>query len=277
MPALTFWVMPEIARVAGLTPVFADVDPRDVQRHDRRVARARDHAEDGRGRAHASLGPAVRHGRRSSRSPGAHKLAVDRGLRARARRDVSRPARSARSATPRSSAFRRSSRSTRTAAAWRSRATPGLADRIAALVAAEPPPTDETGQEAAVAGPRAADLDPAARVHLDAVSDPLDVARCSTRIRTSTCGRRSARSIRCRADYRERYSNVQAAIGLAGAEAARSVDARRRRRTRRASTRRACRHVPGVRLPLVPADRTHAFYQYCAYVPGPRRDRARAV
>ena len=27
MPALTFWVMPEIARQAGLTPVFADVDP----------------------------------------------------------------------------------------------------------------------------------------------------------------------------------------------------------------------------------------------------------
>ena len=26
-PALTFWVMPEIARRAGLTPVFADVDP----------------------------------------------------------------------------------------------------------------------------------------------------------------------------------------------------------------------------------------------------------
>jgi len=26
-PALTFWVVPEIARVAGLTPVFADVDP----------------------------------------------------------------------------------------------------------------------------------------------------------------------------------------------------------------------------------------------------------
>jgi len=27
MPALTFWVMPEIARQAGLVPVFADVDP----------------------------------------------------------------------------------------------------------------------------------------------------------------------------------------------------------------------------------------------------------
>ena len=27
LPALTFWVMPEMARVAGLRPVFADVDP----------------------------------------------------------------------------------------------------------------------------------------------------------------------------------------------------------------------------------------------------------
>src|SRR5262245_35562995 len=27
VPALTFWVVPEIARVAGLTPVFADVNP----------------------------------------------------------------------------------------------------------------------------------------------------------------------------------------------------------------------------------------------------------
>ena len=27
VPAMTFWVVPEIARVAGLTPVFADIDP----------------------------------------------------------------------------------------------------------------------------------------------------------------------------------------------------------------------------------------------------------
>src|SRR4051795_12232266 len=27
VPALTFWVVPEITRVAGLTPVFADIDP----------------------------------------------------------------------------------------------------------------------------------------------------------------------------------------------------------------------------------------------------------
>jgi dTDP-4-amino-4,6-dideoxygalactose transaminase len=29
----------------------------------------------------------------------------------------------------------------------------------------------------------------------------------------------------------------------------------------------ALRGVPGVHVPLVPPDRTHAFYQYCAYVP----------
>src|SRR5499433_1843692 len=28
VPALTFWVVPEITRVAGLKPVFADIDPR---------------------------------------------------------------------------------------------------------------------------------------------------------------------------------------------------------------------------------------------------------
>ena len=28
VPSLTFWVMPELARVAGLTVVFADVDPK---------------------------------------------------------------------------------------------------------------------------------------------------------------------------------------------------------------------------------------------------------
>src|SRR5262249_748838 len=27
VPALTFWVVPEITRVAGLKPVFADIDP----------------------------------------------------------------------------------------------------------------------------------------------------------------------------------------------------------------------------------------------------------
>ena len=61
-PALTFWVMPEMARVAGLTPVFADVDP-ETFNVTARDAGAGDHAEDGGGGTHALVGTALRHGR----------------------------------------------------------------------------------------------------------------------------------------------------------------------------------------------------------------------
>jgi dTDP-4-amino-4,6-dideoxygalactose transaminase len=40
VPALTFWVVPEIARVAGLTPVFADIDPATFTLCPRAVERA---------------------------------------------------------------------------------------------------------------------------------------------------------------------------------------------------------------------------------------------
>ena len=36
LPALTFWVVPELARVAGLKVVFADVDPKHLQHRSRR-------------------------------------------------------------------------------------------------------------------------------------------------------------------------------------------------------------------------------------------------
>jgi dTDP-4-amino-4,6-dideoxygalactose transaminase len=66
-------------------------------------------------------------------------------------------------------------------------------------------------------------------------------------------------------DYHQRYSNVQAALGLEGMC---HVDAWTNRTVAHASRMTAAlRGVPGVRVPLVPPDRTHAFYQYCAYVP----------
>jgi dTDP-4-amino-4,6-dideoxygalactose transaminase len=40
VPAFTFWVVPEIARVAGLKPVFADVDPATFTLSPRAVERA---------------------------------------------------------------------------------------------------------------------------------------------------------------------------------------------------------------------------------------------
>ena len=57
-PALTFWVMPEIARVSGLTPVFADVDPVSFNITADALERVH-HPANGRGRAHAPVGAAV--------------------------------------------------------------------------------------------------------------------------------------------------------------------------------------------------------------------------
>jgi hypothetical protein len=66
-------------------------------------------------------------------------------------------------------------------------------------------------------------------------------------------------------DYRERLSNVQAAIGLEALSHLDAWTATTQRHAARMSERLA--NLPGVRVPVVPHDRTHAFYQYCAYVP----------
>ena len=62
LPALTFWVVPELARVAGLKVVFADVDPTTFTMDPAALERG-DHARHARRRADASLRAAVRHGR----------------------------------------------------------------------------------------------------------------------------------------------------------------------------------------------------------------------
>jgi dTDP-4-amino-4,6-dideoxygalactose transaminase len=67
------------------------------------------------------------------------------------------------------------------------------------------------------------------------------------------------------ADYRQRLSNVQAAIALEGL--AHLPDWTRRTQEHAARMSQILRDVPGVRVPTVPPDRTHAYYQYCAYVP----------
>ncbi len=67
-------------------------------------------------------------------------------------------------------------------------------------------------------------------------------------------------------DYRERFSNVQAAIALEGLAQLDAWTAARQRRAARMSA--TLGRVPGVRVPVVPSDRTHVFYQYCTYVSG---------
>jgi perosamine synthetase len=66
-------------------------------------------------------------------------------------------------------------------------------------------------------------------------------------------------------DYRERMSNVQAAIALEGLAKVDEWNAVRRRHANYMSE--ALADLDGVRIPVTPPDRTHVFYQYCAYVP----------
>ena len=66
-------------------------------------------------------------------------------------------------------------------------------------------------------------------------------------------------------DYRERMSNVQAALALEGLGRLDKWNAVRQQHANRMN--RMLTDVAGVRVPVVPPDRTHVFYQYCAYVP----------
>jgi perosamine synthetase len=71
--------------------------------------------------------------------------------------------------------------------------------------------------------------------------------------------------------YLERYSNVQAALGLAGLE--RLTEWTQRTRSNALVLDAALRDLPGVGIPPTPTDRCHVYYQYPVYVP----DRAATV
>lgn len=66
-------------------------------------------------------------------------------------------------------------------------------------------------------------------------------------------------------EYRERYSNVQAAIGIESLKYLSHWTVATQTNAQRVTD--VLSRIPGIRLPNVPADRTHAFYQYCAYLP----------
>jgi perosamine synthetase len=68
--------------------------------------------------------------------------------------------------------------------------------------------------------------------------------------------------------YTERFPNVQAAIGLAALEAFDGWTEKTRRHAQVID--QALADLPGVAIPYVPRDRTHVYYQYCVY--GPQRD-----
>ena len=68
--------------------------------------------------------------------------------------------------------------------------------------------------------------------------------------------------------YTERFPNVQAAIGLGALEALDGWTEQTRRHARVMDD--ALGSLPGIAVPAIPPDRTHVYYQYCVY--GPQRD-----
>ena len=71
--------------------------------------------------------------------------------------------------------------------------------------------------------------------------------------------------------YTERFPNVQAVIGLAALKHLDEWTAQARANAEYVT--RTLSGVPGIQPPIVPPDRTHVYYQYCVYGPeGPKRD-----
>jgi perosamine synthetase len=71
--------------------------------------------------------------------------------------------------------------------------------------------------------------------------------------------------------YMERFPNVQAAIGLEALEHLDAWTAQVQANARYVDG--VLGHLPGIQVPAVPPDRTHVYYQYCVYGPnGPQRD-----
>jgi len=68
--------------------------------------------------------------------------------------------------------------------------------------------------------------------------------------------------------YTERFPNVQAAIGVAALDELDTWTDRTRRHARLMD--RTLADLPGIQVPSVPPGRTHVYYQYCVY--GPQRD-----
>lgn len=65
--------------------------------------------------------------------------------------------------------------------------------------------------------------------------------------------------------YRQRYTNVQAALGLKGLQYLDGWTERTRAHAQFMDEN--LRNLPGVRVPPVPEGSRHVYYQYCVYVP----------
>ena len=190
LPALTFWVIPELARVAGLKPVFADVDPATFNLDPAAFERAITPRTRAVVPTHSYGLPcdmdAILHDRTAARPR------RDRGLRARPRSDLARASPSARSGDAGFFSFQllKPLNTYGGGMARHERRRPGVT-RVGSWRGSEPSPSE--ARRAATAPTRTSPTHrhPARRVHGVALSRPLGEPRSFRPRRTCTCGRRS--------------------------------------------------------------------------------------
>jgi dTDP-4-amino-4,6-dideoxygalactose transaminase len=267
-PALTFWVVPEIARVAGYTPVFADVDPetfcldpaafeRAVTEHTRAVVPT--HLYGLPCDMDAIMRVADRHNLKVIEDC-AHALgATYRG------RHVGTFGHAG------FFSFQTLKPLNTYGGGIALMADPVLAAAVRSQAEAEPWPSEDEIRKKLLLG-KAERVFIRPRVFTFSLFPILWVASWF-RARPDVYLWESIRPLNpLPPSYRRRYTNVQAAIGLAGLEQHLATWTA----TSRAHARlldSALEPLPGVHLPARPADREHVYYQYCFYAP----DRDEAV
>jgi perosamine synthetase len=260
-PALTFWVMPEIARQAGLTPVFADVDPvtfnmttKAIWRviTPRTVAVVPTHLWGLPCDMDDIMSIATRHG-----------LAViEDCAHALGARYRGRPVGTIGDAAIFSfQTFKPLNAYGGGMAVVRDVA---LAARVAHLAAAEPPPSAKRVKQRLWHG-RVMRLATRPDVFKWTLF-PLLYAGSRLRWSVDMYFWEAIRPLEpFPEDYGERISNVQAAIALEGLARLDAWNTARQQHAHRMTE--LLDGVHGARVPFVPPDRTHVFYQYCVYVP----------
>jgi len=260
-PALTFWVMPEMARLAGLTPVFADVDPVSFNMTADSLARmitART----------VAVVPTHLWGlpcdmREIVAVAREHRLRViEDCAHALGARYRGRPVGTLGDAAIFS--FQMLKPLNAYGGGMAVTRNPAVAARVAEFAAAEPRPDRDHVKQRLWHG----------RVQRIATRPAIFTWTMFPLIYTLTRLHLSLdmyfwEKIRALdpmpADYRLRISNVQAAIALEGLQYLDEWTARTQRNAERMTA--LLRDVPGLQVPTSPSDRTHAYYQYCAYVP----------
>lgn len=262
VPALTFWVIPEIARVAGLTPVFADVDPATFNVTPATVARAITPKTVAVVPTHLWGLPCDMDGILEIARQ--HKLVViEDCAHALGAHYRGQPVGTIGDAALFS--FQTLKPLNTYGGGMAVTRDQALGERIAALVAAEPAPTVEMVKTRLWHG-RVQRISIRPRVFTWTLFPVLWTSAIFGANPDVYLWEKIRPLDPLPDDYRARYSNVQAAMGL---EALKRLDQwTADTQAHAASVTAALSGVPGVRLPVVPSDRTHVFYQYCAYMNG---------